>query len=165
MTKQAGNRFPDQVFEIKIYPRFLKRLFVCAFTEGLKEPNKRVRENEQISHWQLQFSYYCSYCGIECFMILSRKSDSKLAGAITKYPPMWLYIDEQPILSITIQIRPMMLEKFNFTKIVGQSHNIQRTNENGVYKPFHKDWLFFGDSIERRRWTYITPRSKTTIWK
>jgi DNA-binding helix-hairpin-helix protein with protein kinase domain len=57
----------------KIYPSFLKRLFTRAFTDGLHEPLKRVREGE----WMEAFSrlrdslYHCS-CGIENFFDFER---------------------------------------------------------------------------------------------
>ena len=57
----------------KIYPGFLQRLFTRAFTDGLHEPRKRVREGE----WMEAFSrlrdslYYCS-CGVENFYDFER---------------------------------------------------------------------------------------------
>ncbi|MBF0536865.1 MAG: hypothetical protein HQL03_01280 [Nitrospirae bacterium] len=53
-----------------IYPEFLKRLFIKAFTDGIRDPNNgRVRENE----WRLAMSqlidsiFYCPNCGNENF--------------------------------------------------------------------------------------------------
>ncbi|MEC7987045.1 MAG: serine/threonine protein kinase [Myxococcota bacterium] len=63
----------------KLYPSFLKRLFTRAFTDGLHEPNKRVREGE----WMEAFSklrdclYYCSECGSENFYDFEREDQGE----------------------------------------------------------------------------------------
>jgi len=60
-----------------LYPHFLQRLFIRAFTDGLTAPALRVREGE----WMEAFStlrdcrYYCSECGAECFMDFERTPD------------------------------------------------------------------------------------------
>ncbi len=52
-----------------VYPKFLKELFATAFTEGLKNPRKRVVENQ----WKRAFVelrdsiVICPYCGAEIF--------------------------------------------------------------------------------------------------
>jgi len=52
-----------------IYPKFLQEMFVKAFTEGLRNPESRIREGE----WRKAFVrlrdcvYYCSNCGEENF--------------------------------------------------------------------------------------------------
>ncbi|MGC6507465.1 MAG: protein kinase domain-containing protein [Myxococcota bacterium] len=59
-----------------IYPSFLQRMFVRAFTDGLTNPNHRVREGE----WMEAFSrlrdslYYCRSCGAETFFDFERAS-------------------------------------------------------------------------------------------
>jgi len=53
----------------QIYPEFLRKLFTRAFTEGVREPENRVRESE----WRRAFVklrdsiIYCSKCGAENF--------------------------------------------------------------------------------------------------
>mgnify|MGYP000330213996 CR=1 FL=1 len=61
--------YHDNAIEFwKVYPTFLKRLFIRAFTEGLK-PNRRVGETE----WRRAFAHladciaYCQHCGRENF--------------------------------------------------------------------------------------------------
>ena len=58
--------FHDQAIRNwRLYPGFIKRLFTRAFTDGLHEPRKRVREGE----WMSAFSklrdalFYCCHCG------------------------------------------------------------------------------------------------------
>lgn len=59
-----------------IYPGFLQRMFTRAFTDGLKNPNQRVREGE----WMEAFSrlrdslYYCRSCSVENFYDFERAS-------------------------------------------------------------------------------------------
>jgi DNA-binding helix-hairpin-helix protein with protein kinase domain len=62
------------------YPMFLRRLFVRAFTEGLKDPiHGRVRENE----WRKALSklrdslFRCSQCGSEQFFDAEVQDDSR----------------------------------------------------------------------------------------
>jgi len=52
----------------KMYPQFLKLLFIKAFTDGLKDPDRRVRESEwREAMERLQDSiFYCS-CSLENF--------------------------------------------------------------------------------------------------
>ena len=60
----------------KLYPGFIQRLFTRAFSDGLHEPLKRVREGE----WMEAFSklrdclYFCSGCGIENFFDFDRNA-------------------------------------------------------------------------------------------
>ena len=152
--------FHDQAIRNwKIYPRFLKRLFIRAFTEGLKEPNKRVRENEWISALsKLRNSlYYCSNCGIECFYDFEAENQG-LQNACWRCKkqsslPMRLYIDEQPMLlnhNTKIYAHDVG-EIFNFTKIVGQvTQHPKDKRKWGLQNLSGKDWLFsLGDSPQR----------------
>lgn len=52
-----------------IYPDILKNIFLKAFTEGLKDRNKRVRESEwkQIFLKIHDMIVYCEHCGVENF--------------------------------------------------------------------------------------------------
>ncbi|MFT4977153.1 MAG: DNA-binding helix-hairpin-helix protein with protein kinase domain [Myxococcota bacterium] len=62
-----------------IYPHFLQRLFIRAFTEGLQKPELRVREGE----WMEAFSrlrdtlFYCASCGSENFYDFERNVDGQ----------------------------------------------------------------------------------------
>ncbi|WP_367357169.1 hypothetical protein, partial [Mesotoga sp.] len=52
-----------------IYPRFLQDMFIKAFTEGLRNPESRIREGEWIKAFAhlRDCLYYCSNCGEENF--------------------------------------------------------------------------------------------------
>jgi DNA-binding helix-hairpin-helix protein with protein kinase domain len=52
-----------------IYPQFIRDLFIKAFTDGLRDPKKRVRESEwRQAFIQLRDSIiYCGHCGLENF--------------------------------------------------------------------------------------------------
>ena len=62
-----------------IYPHFLQRLFIRAFTDGLHTPTLRVREGE----WMEAFSrlrdslFYCAGCGSENFYDFERNVDGQ----------------------------------------------------------------------------------------
>jgi len=72
------SNYPDPAFHANaiifwnIYPDFVKRIFVRAFTNGIKDPmHGRVRETEwQITLLSLRDSiYYCKQCGSENFFV------------------------------------------------------------------------------------------------
>jgi len=52
-----------------IYPPYIRELFTRAFTEGLRDPNKRIVENQwKDAIAQLRNSImYCAFCGLENF--------------------------------------------------------------------------------------------------
>ena len=165
-------------FEIgKIYPRFLKRLFVRAFTEGLKEPNKRVRENEWISALSNceNSLYYCSHCGIECFYDFEAENQGFQNACWRCHKqstlPMRLYIDEQPMLlnhNTKIYAHDVG-EIFQLhQKLLAKSHNIQRTNESGDCKTFPEKtgyslWVILPKESDAWSLYTLTPRSKTNL--
>ncbi len=71
------SNYPDPAFHAnalifwKIYPNFIKRIFIRAFTNGIKDPlHGRVRETEwQIALLRLRDAlYYCRQCGSENFL-------------------------------------------------------------------------------------------------
>ena len=71
------SNYPDPAFHANalifwsIYPDFIKRIFIKAFTKGIKDPmHGRVRETEwQIALLALRDSiYYCRQCGSENFL-------------------------------------------------------------------------------------------------
>ena len=53
----------------RLYPNFIKQLFTAAFTDGMKNPNKRIVENQ----WKRAFLklsdhiMHCAHCGAENF--------------------------------------------------------------------------------------------------
>jgi hypothetical protein len=53
----------------RIYPQFLRDLFIRAFTRGLQDPHNRVRESEwRAAMVRLRDAIiYCSYCSLENF--------------------------------------------------------------------------------------------------
>ncbi len=55
-----------------IYPSFLRKLFVRAFTDGLRDPDNRIKESEwRAVMVQLRDSIaYCASCGLENFVDL-----------------------------------------------------------------------------------------------
>jgi serine/threonine protein kinase len=72
------SNYPDPDFHANalifwsIYPNFIKRIFVRAFTNGIKDPmHGRVRETEwQIALLALRDSiFYCRHCGSENFLV------------------------------------------------------------------------------------------------
>ena len=72
------SNYPDPAFHTNalifwsIYPDFIKRIFIRAFTNGIKDPTHgRVRETEwQIALLALRDSiYYCRHCGSENFLV------------------------------------------------------------------------------------------------
>ena len=62
-----------------IYPEFFKKLFIQSFTEGLTNPNHRVREGQ----WRrmmlrlLDSIFYCSHCNAENFFDPVKIKDKK----------------------------------------------------------------------------------------
>jgi DNA-binding helix-hairpin-helix protein with protein kinase domain len=74
-----------------LYPEFVRKLFVQAFTEGIREPNKRVRE----SIWrramiQLRdLIVYCGHCGMESFYDAEASDDLACwqCGQEVRIPP------------------------------------------------------------------------------
>lgn len=52
-----------------IYPQFLREIFIKAFTEGIRDPQRRIRETEwRMAMIRLRDSIiYCSHCGAENF--------------------------------------------------------------------------------------------------
>jgi len=69
-----------------VFPRFVKRLFVRSFTDGIKDPkNGRVRENEWRSAMvQLEDSIFYCQCGAENFY-----DGERLAGPKGKLHACW----------------------------------------------------------------------------
>lgn len=76
-----------------LYPHFLQRMFIRAFTDGLHNPQQRVREGE----WMETFSrlrdglFYCSGCGRENFYDFERNADGQKqacwrCGALSNVP-------------------------------------------------------------------------------
>ena len=82
-----NSNYPDPAFHANalifwsIYPDFIKRIFVKAFTDGIKDPmHGRVRETEwQIALLALRDSiYYCKHCGSENFLVTDYSVFEKL---------------------------------------------------------------------------------------
>lgn len=77
-----------------IYPQFVRDLFTRAFTEGLHDPNKRVRESE----WRKALVrlrdtiVYCGRCGAENFYDVEKMRENQphlcwSCDAIVQLPP------------------------------------------------------------------------------
>jgi len=87
-----------------IYPSFLRELFIRAFTEGLRNPDSRIRESE----WRSAMArlrdciYYCSNCGEENFCDFETKSSNAICWSCGKNTrtPMYLQLGRHQI-SIT----------------------------------------------------------------
>jgi serine/threonine protein kinase len=66
-----------------IYPGFLRELFTRSFTEGLRDPAKRVRESE----WRtamfrlIDWIVYCPSCGAQCFYDSARRAGQAQGGS------------------------------------------------------------------------------------
>jgi serine/threonine protein kinase len=82
------SNYPDPAFHTNaiifwnIYPDFVKRIFVRAFTNGIKDPmHGRVRETEwQIALLSLRDSIcYCKQCGSENFFVTDSSVFKKLS--------------------------------------------------------------------------------------
>lgn len=111
-----------------IYPQFLRDLFTRAFTDGLHDPNKRVRESE----WRLAFVrlrdsiLYCLNCGAENFYDAEKvKNKMPLLCWNCNKPirlPMRLRLDGNIImLNHDTRIFPHHLgELYNFSKPVAE---------------------------------------------
>ena len=81
------SNYPDPAFHANalifwsIYPDSIKRIFLRAFTNGIKDPmHGRVRETEwQIALLALRDSiYYCRHCGSENFLVTDSLDFEKL---------------------------------------------------------------------------------------
>ena len=88
------------------YPRYLRQIFIRAFTTGLRDPGARVRESE----WRTVFTrmldqiFYCHKCGSENFLC----DEGDLPGSYPKQvcwscreplsPPLRLRIGHQTVV-------------------------------------------------------------------
>jgi hypothetical protein len=67
-----------------IYPQFLRDLFTKAFTDGIRDPESRIRESEwRAAMVRLRDSiFYCPHCGLENFYDIEtlRGSGEKLGA-------------------------------------------------------------------------------------
>ena len=89
------------------YPRFLQRTFIRAFTDGLKDPQARVRESEwkaDISRLNTSISH-CGACGEEYFFDLElSKEGTQLTCDACRKPlqsPIRMKLDGHKAVSYT----------------------------------------------------------------
>ncbi len=84
------------------YPQFLRDLFSKAFTEGIHNPNNRIRESEwRLALIRLRDSIvYCSHCHSENFADPQLTASQKICWACQKQfaLPARLHIDNQVIM-------------------------------------------------------------------
>jgi DNA-binding helix-hairpin-helix protein with protein kinase domain len=92
------------------YPRFLQRLFVRSFTDGLKDPqNGRVRENE----WRKALSkardslYLCEACKAEQFFDAEVKNSDRVCTECRRQPgiPLRMRIDQSDVVVVVAEQR------------------------------------------------------------
>ncbi len=112
----------------KLYPSFLRQLFVRAFTDGIHDPNARVRESE----WRAKLAnlqdsiIYCQRCGAENLYDSDRSSGTwcwypQCGQQIN--PPLLLVIDNRVItLNHDREISRHNLDgtSYDFDTIVGK---------------------------------------------
>jgi DNA-binding helix-hairpin-helix protein with protein kinase domain len=120
-----------------IYPTSLRRLFTRAFTEGIRDPDGRVMENE----WRKEMCalrdsiFYCIHCTAENFFDLELVRQKKpmnpcwSCGRTLEVPPrMRLGADFDPhllVLSPGAQLFPHHIEgdTYNFSRVLGEVIN------------------------------------------
>jgi len=139
----------------KIYPEFLRGMFVKAFTEGLNDPGRRVVEKQwKDTFAQLRNSImYCSKCGSENFYEAKKNKPCWQCGAALVTPPI-------------MQIGGQMLMLNHDTKIMGHhtKNDFDFINETGqiTQHPTNKDrWGVKNTGVGN--WTFIKPGGETAV--
>jgi DNA-binding helix-hairpin-helix protein with protein kinase domain len=137
-----------------IYPLSLRRLFTRAFTDGLRDPDARVMENE----WRKEMCamrdaiFYCDRCTAENFYDLERARQKQpinpcwSCGRALETPPrMRLGGDHDShlvVLSRGTRLFPHHLERdtYNFTRTLGEV----TANPFGLRNLSSKNWVCRG---------------------
>jgi len=126
-----------------LYPGYVRDIFTRAFTEGLRDPAKRVRESE----WRTVFTqmrdqiFYCHKCAVENFLIKDGDGQSPVADQ-----PCWA-CGEVPI--------PPMRLRFG-------SHSVV-LNQDTVLYPHHLDVNRRNDFSETMAEMVPHPK-KANVW-
>jgi serine/threonine protein kinase len=133
-----------------LYPGQIKRLFVRSFTEGLLDPQRRVRESEwRNALVRLRDSiYHCSHCGNENFYDLDALQET--GGRL---PPCWscrqvtelplrLRIDRQIIMLLPgTQIFPFHVDEGGFSQPLAEVTRVEGIpDELGLKNLSKKKW-------------------------
>ncbi len=134
----------------KLYPGFLRQLFIRAFTEGIRNPDGRVRESE----WRAELAnlqdkiIYCRRCGAENFYDPDRRG-----GTWCWYPqcgqqvnaPMLLAIENRAItLNHDRKIFQHHLDgtSYDFTSLIGEvSENPKAPGVWGLKNASKDKWV------------------------
>ena len=134
----------------KIYPSFLKDLFIRAFTEGLREPDRRVREGE----WMEAFSrlrdqlYYCSKCGTGNFLDTDSAGPSPCwrCGEIPQLPMRLEINDRIVLLNHDTEIYPHHVGRsLDFgSPIAKVSQHPENPDRWGIMNCSEQPWAFVG---------------------
>ena len=133
-----------------IYPKFIKDLFMIAFTEGMKNPKKRIVENQwKRAFIQLRESIMlCPVCGAENFY-----QELGIVGAGHICWHCNKNIETPPLLKIgstvivlskhTTVFKHYLLNDFNLTdKVAEVSQHPTDPNKWGLRNRSQNDWLF-----------------------
>ena len=133
-----------------IYPKYLKELFTSAFTDGMKNPNRRIVENQwKRAFLQLRDSIIlCPNCGCENFY---QETGSLGAGHICwncnknmELPPLLKIGSHTVALNKATEIFGHHLwNDFNLTdKIAELSQHPVDPNKWGLKNVSQREWLF-----------------------
>ena len=133
-----------------IYPKFIKELFILAFTEGITNPKRRIVENQ----WKRAFIQLrdriiiCPICGAETFY-----QDNSSFGASNICWNCNKNIETPPLLKIgnnliilnrdTVVFEHHLYNDFNLSDRVAKvSQHPAYANKWGLKNVSQKDWLF-----------------------
>ena len=147
----------------RLYPAFLKRLFTRAFTEGLHQPGRRVRESEWRSALgMLRDSIFHCECGEENFYCAEAfKANGNRAGrcwacdADLTLPAMLKVGRANVLLESGSKLYPYHLEgmgKYDFIEPIGQvSQNPRNPEQWGLRNLSEQDWTLTLPDMEPLR--------------
>ncbi|MCL1997739.1 MAG: protein kinase [Turicibacter sp.] len=148
-----------------IYPAHIKKLFTTAFTVGLKNPNKRIVENQwKEAIMQLKNSImYCNYCGRENFYDLQRVKAKETHncwgcnGAINLPPRIKIGSNLVMLNHNTELFVHHIKNNYDFTTPIGKiAKHPQNPNRWGLTNLTQDNWTFINKNNE----STIVPPSK-----
>lgn len=130
-----------------LYPMYLKELFTRAFTEGLHQPDRRVREGE----WMEAFSklrdsiWYCS-CGLENFLDPEHPAATCWRCGAPRRLPLVLDLGKDQV--------HLNADTYLYNHHVGKRLDFSVLAAEMSQHPIKKN-VWGLKNLSRRKWTYI----------
>jgi len=155
-TKNTTNRpvpgYQDNAIIFwEIYPSYIKELFTQAFTAGLKDPNKRIVENqwkEAIARLRNSIMY-CGYCKSENFYDLQKVKQGQdhlcwQCKGVVNLPPRIKIGNQLIMLNQDTQLFAHHINgKFDFSEVIGKiNQHPTQPNRWGLTNMGKDNWTF-----------------------